>query len=270
MQNKSDGKFRKKVSFAAVSNIALRDENLSLKAKGLYALIQSYITLENFTLYKSYLTSLSTDGLRSFNSAWDELKKFGYLKQLRIRDENGFRYEYELLDEPDTESPSTINIKLDGSVSEKGNKKINTDKTGLTEIQSDDLEEYTSAEDKQNDEIYEDVLSEVNDNIKYEDYTSDYISETNKTFITNIRDIIVETLLSKQKYIRINSEEKQCAEVKATFKKFNHFHLQHLIKTFEEATESISNPKAYMLTSIYNAVKTLGISEKVYGWEGTY
>ena len=50
------GAFRKKkISYAQVSNFALRDEKLSLKAKGLLSLIESYINLENFTLYKQFL-----------------------------------------------------------------------------------------------------------------------------------------------------------------------------------------------------------------------
>ena len=52
---RNSGTFRKKkIYFSQVSNEALRDENLSLKAKGLYALIQSYITIENFILYKDF------------------------------------------------------------------------------------------------------------------------------------------------------------------------------------------------------------------------
>lgn len=97
-----NGAFRKKkVYFSQVSNTALRDKNLSLKAKGLYALITSYITLEDFTLYKDYLMSLSTDKKDGFNRVWDELKSHGYLVQYSIRNESGqYVYEYELLDEP--------------------------------------------------------------------------------------------------------------------------------------------------------------------------
>jgi hypothetical protein len=51
-----NGVFRKKkVYFAQVSNEALRNSKLSLKAKGLYSLIQSYITIENFILYKKVI-----------------------------------------------------------------------------------------------------------------------------------------------------------------------------------------------------------------------
>lgn len=102
MPAQQNGAFRKKkVYFSQVSNTALRDKNLSLKAKGLYALITSYITLEDFTLYKDYLMSLSTDKKDGFNRVWDELKSNGYLVQYSLRNENGqYVYEYELLDEP--------------------------------------------------------------------------------------------------------------------------------------------------------------------------
>jgi len=104
----NNGRFRKrKIFFTQVSNVALRDTNLSLKAKGLYSLIQSYITIEDFTLYKSTLKKQCTEGESAFESTWKELKKFGYLIQYKIQDEKGkFFYEYELLEEPQIEETS--------------------------------------------------------------------------------------------------------------------------------------------------------------------
>jgi len=100
MEN-TGGRFRKKrVNFAMVSNNIIRDDSISLKAKGLYALIQSYITLEDFTLYKGFLQSRCSEGKKAFESAWKELKDTGYLVQYRMQDEkHQFYYEYELLDE---------------------------------------------------------------------------------------------------------------------------------------------------------------------------
>jgi hypothetical protein len=95
-----NGSFRKKKTyFSQVSNEALRDNTLSLKAKGLYALIQSYITIENFTLYKATLEKQCVEGSSAFNSAWKELKDKGYLTQYKTRTEKGgYSYEYDLLD----------------------------------------------------------------------------------------------------------------------------------------------------------------------------
>ena len=100
--NNKQGRFRtKKVYFTQVSNTALRDNTLSLKAKGLYSLIQSYITIPEFDLYKGYLLKQCKEGKDAFQGAWTELKKAGYLKQYRLQDADGtFAYEYELLDEP--------------------------------------------------------------------------------------------------------------------------------------------------------------------------
>lgn len=95
-----NGSFKnKKVYFSQVSNTALRDENLSLKAKGLYSLIQSYITIENFILYKTTLKKQCKEKEKAFESTWKELKDNGYLIQERYRKPDGtFGYIYDLLD----------------------------------------------------------------------------------------------------------------------------------------------------------------------------
>lgn len=100
--NNQNGSFKpRKVYFSQVSNTALRDNDLSLKAKGLYALIQSYITIENFTLYKNTLKKNCLEGNKAFESTWKELKDKGYLIQERHQNTDGtFYYLYDLLDTP--------------------------------------------------------------------------------------------------------------------------------------------------------------------------
>lgn len=102
MNEKGKSRFKKKrVYFTQVSNHALRDKKLSMKAKGLYSLIQSYITIEGFTLYKATLRKDSKEGRHAFESAWRELKSRGYLVQEQHNAGDGtFYYLYELLDKP--------------------------------------------------------------------------------------------------------------------------------------------------------------------------
>lgn len=102
MNNNKGGSFKpKKVYFSQVSNHALRDKELTLQAKGLYSLIQSYITIENFVLYKDMLIRQSNVGKHAFNTSWKELKDKGYLLQERHSDGGGkFYYVYELVDKP--------------------------------------------------------------------------------------------------------------------------------------------------------------------------
>ena len=123
MQSTSTGgRFRRRrVNFATVSNSALQDPKLSLRAKGLYALIQSYINIPSFDLYKGFLTSNCVEGEKAFDSAWKELKEKGYLKQYRLPGKNRghWVYEYELLEIADLSSLSTVTLNKDGEQTEK-------------------------------------------------------------------------------------------------------------------------------------------------------
>lgn len=117
MEENQSGNFRpKRINFAPVSNSTLKDFRLSLKAKGLYALIQSYITMPNCTLNKGWLRDRCREGEKAFDSAWKELKDCGYLKQYRIPNgkNDTFRYEYELLDEADESRPALITLNKRG------------------------------------------------------------------------------------------------------------------------------------------------------------
>lgn len=103
IKTNNNGAFRKKkVYFTQVSNTALRDENLSLQAKGLYAIIQSYITIEDFILYKNFLIKVTKLSENTFDKYWKELKDKGYLVQYKFFEagSKGAKYEYELLDTP--------------------------------------------------------------------------------------------------------------------------------------------------------------------------
>lgn len=112
---------RKRTNFSQVSNTALHDDKLSLKAKGLYALIQSKITMPDGELEIWKFQRLCKEGEKAFQSAWKELKDCGYLKQYRMpTGKNGrFRYEYDLLDEPDLTTTGMINLNKYGEISER-------------------------------------------------------------------------------------------------------------------------------------------------------
>ncbi len=132
MENKSGAFRKKKVYFSQISNLALRDRNLSLKAKGLYALIQSYITIENFTLYKTTLKKECLEKEKAFETTWKELKEKGYLIQYRLQGNKGyFYYEYELLDTADKELADKIHSNQNRKTQDEKNhnpKKIDMDK----------------------------------------------------------------------------------------------------------------------------------------------
>jgi hypothetical protein len=122
MAQNPSGKFRRKrVNFAQISNSALHDKNLSLKAKGLYSVIQSIITLpdEDMRIWK--IRNKCKEGNNGFEAAWKELKDCGYLKQYRMpgTKKGQFDYIYDLLDQPDLSTPATINLNKQGKAKQE-------------------------------------------------------------------------------------------------------------------------------------------------------
>lgn len=97
-----NGQIKKKTGFTVVQNTVARDEKLSLKAKGLYMLIASYITMPGIVITKTKLMYICIEGQKAFDSTWKELKDSGYLIQYKLKDDKtkSWYYEYELLDEP--------------------------------------------------------------------------------------------------------------------------------------------------------------------------
>ena len=96
---------KKRKNFSQISNTVLLDSNLSLKAKGLYGLIESLISIPDFKLYKSTLPKYTKEKETAVEAAWKELKEAGYLLQEKIQTPKGFIYEYDLLDEPEKPTP---------------------------------------------------------------------------------------------------------------------------------------------------------------------
>ena len=97
----AEGFFRSKKGFTVVQNGITKDVTISLKAKGLYLVIQSYITMPNKKWTKEDFLRLTKEGRKAFDSAWNELKNSGYLKVHFMPDNGKWRTEYELLDEAD-------------------------------------------------------------------------------------------------------------------------------------------------------------------------
>ena len=230
-----DGSFRKKkISYTPISNPALDDETLSMKGAGLYSRIQRYITIPEFTLYKSFLQKKFPDGIRSFNTCWNELKEKGYLKQYRIRTEKGFRYEYELLDEPDLDTPATVNIRMDGTI---------VDNTSENQETFDDIiPDNKPCLDIEVEDEYE-IKSQIN-----------YSKLKNEPFIDEIVDTILEINDSKEIVTTVNNEPIPTHRLRAAFKKLDSRIIKEIIERLKTYNKPIINIKSFLITVLYNAV----------------
>ena len=281
MSKIQDGFFRNKTAFVPIPQVIAKDKELSLKAKGLYLLIQSYITIPNFKLYKSYLMSVCIEGQCSFDS-WNELKNKGYLKIFKIAkaDTKGFYYEYDLLDIAEPDTPSLIVVRRDGTIAEKTQENNDTPEETIEQIEETTEENGSSViehteKEKLQEELsensieessgdYKNTLEKVNNQIGYNDAVELYkmldseYSDNAIKMLSVLRDIIVEILLCKKDTIYIAGENRNIDMVKAIFKKITSSHIDNVITTcaevFKDGANSVTNPKNYLTTSLYNSV----------------
>ena len=87
--------------YTTIYNEVLRDSTLSLDAKGLFAVIKSFIGLPDFALSKRRLGYACSDSAYLLNAAWKELKQKGYLQHYFSQSENGaFCHVYNLMQHP--------------------------------------------------------------------------------------------------------------------------------------------------------------------------
>ena len=234
MSISQNGKFKNKISYTVLSNVAIRDVTLSPQARGLYAVIRSYITIDNFTLYKDFLFDQFPCGVRAFNTMWNELKDKGYLKQYRQRRENGFTYEYDLLDEPDTSYPATINVRMDGTI---------VDNTYEGQETFDDI--------MPNNKLCLDIEVEDEDEIKSQ---INYSQLKDEPFIDEIVDAILEINESEEIITSVNGEQLPTHKLKAAFKKLDSHIIKEVIERLKTYNKPLVNIKSFLITVLYNAV----------------
>lgn len=97
-------RIKKNSNFVVMDKTPLNDKRLSWKAKGIMAYMLS--KPDDWTFYLDEIATHSTDGMSSFRSGFNELKKLGYIQRVQSRDETGkFNWETIVYEQPVTENP---------------------------------------------------------------------------------------------------------------------------------------------------------------------
>ncbi len=82
--------------FTKIDNYILLDTDLSLEAKGLYAILKHLSTIPNFKIARNYVKSISGYGETAFRRVWKELKEIGLLIEIKARNKGKYVYTYTL------------------------------------------------------------------------------------------------------------------------------------------------------------------------------
>ena len=257
--------------YTVMSNHHLRNTELSLKAKGLLSLMLSLP--DNWDYTTKGLARICKDGVDSICAAVRELEEHGYVIRERVRGANGQlgSIEYTILEQPAEPSPERENPVQVKPILEKpvlgkpeqenpaqSNKdKSNTD-LSITE-RSNPIRSNPPAPEGRNGtdgmearEIYREI---VYGNIEYDILRED--NTVNHDQLDEIAELIVDTVCSARKTIRIAGDDYPAEVVKSRFLKLDSSHVQYVIDCMKNNTTYVRNIKKYLLAALYNAPATI-------------
>ena len=269
--------------YTVMSNHHLRNTELSLKAKGLLSLMLSLPEEWDYTT--KGLARICKDGVDSICAGVQELEKHGYVIRERVRNANGQlgAIEYTILEQPrppepkrekpERENPVQVNPVLGLPVLEKpeqgnpaqlnidisSNQKSKKD-ISITEI-SNPIQSNppTPAGARMGTdgmgarEAYREIVLE---NIGYEYLIQD--SHIDREQLDEIAELIVDTVCSARKTIRIAGDDYPAEVVKSRFMKLDSTHVQYVMDCMKDNTTYVRNIKKYLLAALYNAPATIG------------
>ena len=254
--------------YTVMSNHHLRNKELSLKAKGLLSQMLSLPEDWDYTLAGlSYINREKIDAIRE---AVRELERAGYIQRSRERDEKGrlrgtdyIIYEQPPnLDLPTLENPMQLNKdiqKTDLPKKEKSNTDLSSNHSiPILSPNPSPLREETAEPERKGTEaadaysVYEEIIK---DNIEYEHF----IKHTNidRERLDEIVSLILETVCTKRKTIRIAGNDYPAELVKAKFMKLNSSHIEFVFDCMKENTTKIRNIKQYLKAVLFNAPNTI-------------
>ena len=270
--------------YTVMSNHHLRNKELSLKAKGLLSQMLSLPEDWDYTLAGlSYINREKIDAIRE---AVRELERAGYIQRSRERDEKGRLRgtDYIIYEQPtNLDLPTLENPTLENPTQEKPTlenpmqlnkdiqktdlpkkEKSNTDLSSTDSIPIHSLnplpydgEAATPSERKRKEatdaySVYEEIIK---DNIDYDILLQD--KRIDKDRLNEIVDLILETVCTARKQIRIAGDDYPAELVKAKFMKLNSSHIEFVLDCMQENTTKIRNIKQYLKAVLFNAPSTI-------------
>lgn len=277
----------KNKGYTVMSNHHLRNRDLTLKAKGLLSQMLSLPEGWDYTLKGlSHINRESIDAIRT--AVW-ELERAGYITRQQGRDGKGKMADmvytiYEqpqppadsrpVLENPTSGKPVLENPTSDNPVSENptqlNKEELITDQS-ITDVSSthsipllspSPLEDDAAAAAPERNrkeastqsafEIYREIIK---DNIEYDHLMRD--ARIDRERLDEIVELILETVCSARKTIRVAGDDYPAELVKAKLLKLDSGHIEFVFDCLRENTTKIRNIKKYLLAVLFNAPSTI-------------
>ena len=281
----------KNKGYTVMSNHHLRNKELSLKAKGLLSQMLSLPEDWDYTL--AGLSLINREKIDAIREAVRELENAGYIQRSRERDEKGClrgttyviyeqppkldlptlekptldnpTLEKPMLEKPTLENPTQLNKDIQRTDLPK-KEKSNTDLSSTHSIPilspnpSPCREAATPPERKGTEaaaqsavDIYREIIK---DNIDYHILKQDMKFDSDR--LDEIVDLMLETVCTARKRVRIAGDDYPAELVKSKFMKLDGEHIRFVLDCMRENTTKIRNIKQYLKAALFNAPSTIG------------
>ena len=278
--------------YTVMSNHHLRNKDLSLKAKGLLSQMLSLPEDWDFTL--KGLSLINREQIDAIRAAVRELEQAGYIVRSRERDSQGRLRgaDYIIYEQPQPvpDSPTLENPTLDNPMQEKPtlekptlenptqlNKDIQRTDLPKKEKSNTDLSSThsipilspnpspcreaaapperkgTEAAAQSAVDIYREIIK---DNIDYHILKQDMKFDSDR--LDEIVDLMLETVCTARKRVRIAGDDYPAELVKSKFMKLDGEHIRFVLDCMRENTTKIRNIKQYLKAALFNAPSTIG------------
>ena len=267
--------------YTVMSNHHLRNKDLSLKAKGLLSQMLSLPEDWDFTL--KGLSLINREQIDAIRAAVWELEQAGYIVRSRERDGQGRLRgaDYLIYEQPQPvpDSPTLENPMLEKPTQEKPTQgkpmQLNKDRQIKEPLTTDGLntdsipilsppsplEDGAAEPPERNGKeaatqsavaIYREIIM---DNIEYSHLVQN--TRLDRELLDEIVDLLVETVCSARKTIRVAGDDYPAELVKAKLMKLNSSHIEFVFDYISKKTTEIRNIKKYLLAMLFNAPSTI-------------
>ena len=266
-------RIEKNKNYTVMSNHHLRDNELSLKAKGL--LSQMLSLPENWDYTLAGLSRINKESVGAIRTAVWELEKAGYITRRQGRDSKGkmTAIEYTIYEQPQPmtspptsdnpilENPMSKNPTTDKSTSEiptsENSTQLNKDKTNKEKLNTDLIKYPSINQREQAQEIrwidrYNKNTEHIKNNIEYDTLVYSY----DKAVIDEIVSVMAEVLTIDTPYYTIEKKQYPTELVRQRFLEIDYSRLEAFMHEFSRRNEKIRNTKAYLITSLFNIPAT--------------
>ncbi len=246
-------------NYTVMSNYHLRDERLTLKAKGLLCYILSLPDDWDYTM--DGLQAKHPDGITAIRSCIKNLEKAGYLRRRQTIDSNGrfskseyFVYEKPISEPPLLDFPTTVNPTSDNPSTEKPTSENQTQQNTYiqnTNQQNTYSTNYQPIKKEWWMENYDECLAHL-----YERIDLEYFPESIRDVVTDIIGYMADAFCSNLPTQRINGEEISRNRLITKLLRVSEETIDTVIDDFENLNRKIRNHRNYIISALYNATSS--------------